>query len=630
MTGMPRKWLRTAKNCQIVFKQTFIYNLKVVFALLFAENRPFMKKISGNIFLAGFAGILFFLSQTHGASALFSDVPPDHPQAQAIQILELRKVISGYPDQTFKPDNLITRGEFLKMAFSDIGYRKAPQEDITPFTDVPPDSWMAPYVKKALEINLISATGTDPKFNPTGAVTRVEAIKTSFPLSGIATPYYTDIDPAELFPDVRPTAWYAYLARAAKINGIVTVKNPEMFWAKHLMTRGDAAELIYQMQTQRVNLEGGYGSVVSGGGGEFEIDEISWQLLNNPKFGILLDVWKKANTEFYGSSGVNQDELVYGAIKGLVDRLGDQYTVFEEPSDALGLQQYLEGEFEGIGTVIDIIDDKVVILKVFPDSPAEKANLQTGDVIMKINYQSLADMTINEALDLIRGDAGTSVHLTILRNTQTLEIDLVRAKVTINSSTGKMIGTIAYISVSEFTLNSPTEFTNLLNELNQQSPKGYIVDLRGNPGGYLDSAIQMLGHFIESDKTVVSTRTADGTVRTFQTGGNGELKDKPLIMIVNEGTASAGEIMAAAIQDYKTGKLLGVTTYGKGSVQEITTYSDDSLLKISIAHWLTPNGRDINGIGLTPDYIVELNENELLKGIDTQLNRAVELINAGV
>jgi carboxyl-terminal processing protease len=589
-----------------------------------------MKNSAEKFFLTGFAGILLFFGQTDGASALFSDVPADHPQAQAIQILELRKVISGYSDRTFKPDQLITRAEFLKMAFSDVGYRRAPQEDITPFADVPADSWIAPYVKKALEINLISATGLDPKFNPAGAVTRVEAIKTAFPLSGIAAPYYTDIDPAELFPDVRPTAWYAYLARAAKLNGIVTVKNPEMFWAKHLMTRGDAAELLYQMQSQREMTEGGYGSVISGTGGEFEIDAVSWQLLNNPKFGILLDVWKKANTEFYGSSGVNQDELVYGAIKGLVDRLGDQYTVFEEPSDALGLQEYLEGEFEGIGTVIDVIDDKVVILKVFPASPAEKANLQTGDVIEKINNQSLAEMTINEALDLIRGDAGTSVHLTIKRNTQTLEVDLVRAKITIASATGKMMGTIAYVSVSEFTLNSPTEFTNLLNELNQQSPKGYVLDLRGNPGGYLDSAIQMLGHFIESDKTVVSTKTADGAVRTFHTGGSAELKGKPLIVIVNEGTASAGEIMAAAIQDYAIGKLLGVTTYGKGSVQEITTYSDDSLLKISIAHWLTPHGRDINGIGLTPDYTVELNENELLKGIDTQLNRAVELLNAGM
>lgn len=589
-----------------------------------------MKYFAKKIFLAGFAGILLFFGQTDGASALFSDVPSDHPQAQAIQILELRKVISGYPDRTFKPDQLITRAEFLKMAFSDVGYRRAPQEDITPFTDVPPDNWIAPYVKKALEINLISATGLDPKFNPAGAVTRVEAIKTAFPLSGIATPYYTDIDPAELFPDVRPNAWYAYLARAAKLNGIVTVKNPEMFWAKHLMTRGDAAELLYQMQSQREMTEGGYGSVVSGTGSEFEIDAVSWQLLNNPKFGILLDVWKKVNTEFYGSSGVNQDELVYGAITGLVDRLGDQYTVFEEPSDALGLQEYLEGEFEGIGTVIDVIDDKVVILKVFPDSPAEKANLQTGDVIEKINNQSLAEMTINEALDLIRGDAGTSVHLTIKRNTQTLEIDLVRAKITIASATGKMMGTIAYVSLSEFTLNSPAEFTNVLNELNQQSPKGYVLDLRGNPGGYLDSAIQMLGHFIESDKTVVSTKTADGAVRTFHTGGNGELKGKPLIVIVNEGTASAGEIMAAAIQDYAIGKLLGVTTYGKGSVQEITTYSDDSLLKISIAHWLTPHGRDINGIGLTPDYTVELNESELLKGNDTQLHRAVELLNAGM
>lgn len=584
-----------------------------------------MKKNPTKKFLTGLVSILIIFTQSQPVFASFSDVFQNNPQAEAIMVLQHRKVITGYPDGTFKPDKLINRAEFLKMAFNDMGYRATAIADKTAFTDVPGDNWIAPYVKKALEISVISASGTNPLFSPGNPITRVEAMKIAFPISGISTPYYTDIDPAELFQDVSPRAWYAYLARAAKLHGIVSLKRPELFWAKHLMTRGDAAELIYELQLARED-QGIYISVdptvtVDG------IDQTSMDLLNNPKFAILLDVWKKANTDFYNKANVNQDELVYGAIKGLVERLGDQYTVFEEPSDALGLQEYLQGEFEGIGTVIDIIDGNIVIMKTLPASPAEKAGLQTGDSIKKINGQAVDTLTINQVLNLIRGQAGTSVTLTIQRSSQTLEVTLVRAKITFSSISEKMIGGIGYVSVTEFTDSSPLDFTNALTNLGTSSPKGYILDLRGNPGGYLESSIKMLGHFVENGKTVVTTKSAEGATREFKTEGAAELKGKPLIVLVDDGSASAAEIMAGALQDLNLGKLLGTKTYGKGSVQEITNYTDDSLLKISIAHWLTPNGRDINGIGLTPDIIVELDQQQLLNGKDNQLQRALDILN---
>lgn len=618
-----------APNSLIVFRYGFVYNLKVIFALLSAEKPLFMKKTPIKKFGALPVSFLLVFIQTSSVFASFTDVPENYPQGAAIEVLQLRNVISGYADKTFKPDKLITRGEFLKMAFNDVGYKRQAISDITPFVDVPSDNWTAPYVKKALEISIITANGQNPTFNPTAPITRAEAVRLAFPIAGIATPYYTDIDPLELYQDVRPNAWYAYLARAAKLNGIATVKKPDFFWANHLMTRGDAAELIYEIQTVRELNQQIYGGVIITGPGPLgNVDATTSELLNNPKFGILLDVWKRANLDFYYKNNVNQDELVYGAVKGLVDKLGDQYTVFEEPSEALGLQQYLQGEFEGIGTVIDIIDNKIVIMKTLPGSPAEKANLQTGDVIQKIDYKSVDNISVNEVLNLIRGDAGTVVHLTILRNTQTLEIDLTRALITIASVSGKMVGGVAEISVTEFTQDSATEFTNTLNELNKQSPKGYVLDLRGNPGGYLDSSVQMLGHFIEKDKTVVSTKTAAGTTSNFASAGPAELKGKPLVVLVDDGTASAAEIMAGAIQDYKIGKLVGSKTYGKGSVQEITDYSDDSLLKITVAHWLTPNGRDVNGVGIIPDIDVALDQALLLKGTDNQLQKALDTVNA--
>ncbi len=584
-----------------------------------------MKKHSLKKLMAGCLTILAIFVQSQAAFASFSDVFENNPQAEAIMVLQHRKVISGYPDGTFKPDKLINRAEFLKMAFNDMGYRAAPNMDKTAFVDVPADNWIAPYVKKALEISIISANGPNPVFSPANPITRVEAMKIAFPISGIATPYYTDIDPSELFQDVSARAWYAYLARAAKLHGIVSSKRPELFWAKHLMTRGDAAELIYELQLARD--DGGIFISVEPSDPTEGIDQVSMDLLNNPKFAILLDVWKKANTDFYNKANINQDELVYGAIKGLVEKLGDQYTVFEEPSDALGLQEYLQGEFEGIGTVIDIIDNNIVIMKTLPESPAEKAGLQTGDMIKKINGQAVDALTINQVLNLIRGQAGTTVNLTIQRSSQTIDVSMVRAKITFSSISEKMIGGIGYVSVTEFTDSSPEDFTKALSNLATSSPKGYILDLRSNPGGYLDSSIEMLGHFIESGKTVVTTKSADGGTREFKTTGTAELKGKPLIVLVDDGSASAAEIMAGALQDLKLGKLLGTKTYGKGSVQEITNYTDDSLLKISIAHWLTPNGRDINGIGLTPDILVELDQQQLLNGKDNQLQRALDILN---
>ncbi len=220
-----------------------------------------MNKTSLKVFLTGSLVPFVFFLVPNAAAASFSDVPETYPQLKAIEALQLQNIVNGYSDGTFKPDKLVTRGEFLKMAFNDVGYRKTPGVYPTPFTDVPQDNWTAPYIKKALEINVISATGTDPTFRPDDNITRVDAIKISFPIEGIATPYYTDIDPVDVFQDVSPNAWYRYLARAAKINGIFSLKHPELFWAQHPMTRGDAAELIYELQNARDQNQGAYGSV---------------------------------------------------------------------------------------------------------------------------------------------------------------------------------------------------------------------------------------------------------------------------------------------------------------------------------------------------------------------------------
>lgn len=557
--------------------------------------------------------------------AFFSDVPADYPQYKAIKALADGNLIKGYPDGTFKPENFINKSEFLKIAFSDLGFTPNEKTYQTDFKDVPIASWFAPYVQKALEIGAVSFSKADENFHPGSYINKIEAIRMAFGIEGIATPYYTNINPTDLFQDVDSHAWFAYLAKAAKANGIISTKNPDYFLPFKSLTRGDAAEMIYQTHLTREN---------GGSGGTFTItlqpsplqgvDATTSSLLNNPKFAILLDIWKKANTDFYYKNNVNQDDMVYGAIEGLVDKLGDKFTTFQEPLKAQELANFLQGEFEGIGTSLDIINNKIVILTPIVGSPAEKAGLKSGDIILKINNQAVDNLTLENVLALIKGPAGTSVHLTVSRNGQTFDFDIVRAKITLTSVSSKMINNVAYIRIQQFLNSTPQEFTDAVNTLLQSSPKGFVLDLRGNPGGYLDAAIDVAGHFIAQEKVVTETKTAEGVKTPFNSVGKAELGQKPIVVLMNEGTASAAEILAGALQDDKIATLVGTKSYGKGSVQEIFSYDDNSTLKISIAHWLTPLERDINGIGLIPDIAVDDNNQAAVQqNLDPQLDRAV-------
>lgn len=557
--------------------------------------------------------------------AFFSDVPSTHPQYNAIKALADEKLIKGYPDGTFKPENFINKSEFLKIAFSDLGFTPNEKTYQTDFKDVPLESWFAPYVQKALEIGVIRYTKADPNFHPGSFLNKIEGVKIAFGIGGIATPYYTDINPEDLFQDVDNHAWFAYLVKAAKENGIISSKNRDYFLPFKSLTRGDAAEIIYQAQLARDNGgDGGTLTITLQPSALEGLDSATSSLLNNPKFAILLDIWKKANTDFYYKNNVNQDDMIYGAIEGLVDKLDDKFTTFQEPLKAQELSNFLQGEFEGIGTSLDVVDNKIVILTPFAGSPAEKAGLKSGDIILKINNQAIDKLTLENVLSLIKGPTGTNVHLTISRNGQTFDFDIVRAKITVSSVSSKMINNVAYIKIQQFLNLTPQEFTNAITTLLKNSPKGFIIDLRGNPGGYLDAAIDIAGHFIGQGKVVSFTKTAQGTKTPYNSSGKAELGQYPVVVLMNQGTASAAEILAGALQDDKIATLIGTKSYGKGSVQEIFSYNDNSTLKISIAHWLTPLGRDIHGIGLIPDIAVnDITQTATQQNQDPQLDRAI-------
>ncbi len=585
-------------------------------------------------------GIIFVLLMVGMPAALarFNDVPENHPQVQAIKNFEMKRVIQGYSDGTFLPEKFITKAEFLKMVFSDIGFKPEQKSSFesknnlenknsqTGFDDVPNESWIAPYTKKALELNIIPPPNISRKFEPNRAITKLEALKMAFIIEGISAPYYTDVASEELFADIKEDAPFAYLARAAKKNGIISSKTPDLFTPYKLLTRGDAAELLYKMGLTREGtvIEIILNPAAQGVAGN---DPSTYEIVNNPKFPILLDVWEKVNKTFYGKSKIDKNQLVYGAIKGILDKLEDQYTVFQEPAEANDFNILLNGQFEGIGASLNVVDKKIVVVKVIPHSPAEKSGIKIGDIVQNVDGKNVENTPLKDVISIIRGPSGTHVTLGILRSNETLKFELIREKINLLPVSGKILGSnIAYIAINEYSIDSANQFNKILNDLLAKTPKGFIVDLRGNPGGYLNAAVDILGHFVEQGKTLTTVKNADNTSTPYLSSGKGELAKYPVAVLINAESASASEIMAAAIQDYKAGKLIGNKSYGKGSVQQVINYADRSLLKISIAHWFTPLDKDISGIGITPDVIVNITPQDFAAGKDPQLEKAVEVV----
>lgn len=562
------------------------------------------------------------------AAAQFTDLKPDNQNFNAINYLEQNNVIKGYKDGTFKPDQTITRAELIKFALTHVGYKPAEKIYETKFKDVPADSWFAPYVKKCLELQAIQINPDLPLFYPSAPISKIEALKIIMPIEGIPAPYIQDPTPI-IFSDVNEKSSFAYLVIAAEKAGLYTKMDGTLLKPFKNLTRGEAAELLYRSQAYRDS----QGTSDSTGLDLNQSDYYSssdYALISNPKFPIFLDIWSKINDQFINKETINQDDLVYGAISGMVQSLDDKYSVFEKPENAKDIQDSLEGSFDGIGIVLDTVEENVVITGVLKDSPAQKAGLKAGDFIQKVNGESVTGKKINDVVTIIKGPAGTDVTLSILRDGGTTDFTIKREQLKLDSvliestSPTKIPDDIGYISIYQFTSDTGTEFADILKKELDKKPVGMILDLRDNPGGYLDAAYLVLNHFVPKNKPLANMKIESRIIPQLS-DGPGEFTNAhiPLIVLVNDNTASAAEVVAGALQDYGIGKLLGITTYGKGTVQEVTDYTDNSFFKLSIAHWLTAKEHDINKVGLTPDIKVETTADDALNKTDSQLEKAI-------
>lgn len=332
----------------------------------------------------------------------------------------------------------------------------------------------------------------------------------------------------------------------------------------------------------------------------------------------------------YIDQPVDDLKLMRGAIQGMLAALGDKHTSYMDPEIYQANTEELQGDFQGIGATVDTTGEYLVIVAPIPGTPAEAAGLKPGDIIKAVDGEDVTGQDGMTVLKKVRGPAGTNVTLTIERSgvTDPFDVTITRAHINVASVDGKMLdNNIAYVRITTFGDKTTAELKTTLTTLMAKKPAGMIVDLRFNGGGYLNTAIEVLSQFIKSGNVVMYEEYGNGKRRTYKALPGGMATDIPLVVLVNEGTASASEITAGAIQDYARGKLVGVTTYGKGSVQSWIELKDNAgAVRITIARWLTPKEQKINGVGLTPDVVVELSAEDMKAGKDPQLDKAVELL----
>jgi len=337
--------------------------------------------------------------------------------------------------------------------------------------------------------------------------------------------------------------------------------------------------------------------------------------------------------DIYVDQPVDDVEMMRGAISGMLDSLGDQHTSYMAPILYEEQNATLEGqEYEGIGAWVDITGDYLMIISPMPGSPAEGAGLQPNDLVIAVDGKDMTGMDGDTVLSNVLGPAGTNVVLTIQRGDppEIFDVSIERAKIVVPSINASILDeNVAYIQLYNFGENTTKELRESLKELLEEDPDGLILDLRNNGGGYLTTAIEVSSEFIKSNQVVMYEEFGDGSRTTYKAKRGGLATDIPLVVLVNEGTASASEITAGAIQDYKRGLLVGTTTFGKGSVQNWISLSDNQGgIRVTTARWLTPLERRIHQVGLEPDFKVDFTEEDAQNGIDPQLEKAIEVIEA--
>ena len=352
---------------------------------------------------------------------------------------------------------------------------------------------------------------------------------------------------------------------------------------------------------------------------------------DNPKetfnANMYFEVWDAIKQGHVDKNKIKDRDLFYGSLKGLAQSVNDPYTVFMDPDAAKEFTDDMAGTFEGIGAEVGMRNDIITIIAPLEGMPAQKAGILAGDKVYAINGEPTMGLTVDEAVKKIRGEKGTDVVLTVIReaNEGAKEITITRDVIVVKSLKTEMRDGIYILKLSNFNDDTLFLFNQAVDEILEKKPKGIVLDLRNNPGGYLDTSVSLASEWIE-EGPIVAEQFGENRRSEYPARGLARLKDYKTVVLINTGSASASEIVAGALRDYKKATLVGEQTFGKGSVQSLQSLSDGSFLKVTVAKWLTPAGDFINEKGISPDVLVELTVDDINSNLDPQLDKALEIL----
>ncbi|KKP37083.1 MAG: Carboxyl-terminal protease [Candidatus Roizmanbacteria bacterium GW2011_GWA2_32_13] len=350
----------------------------------------------------------------------------------------------------------------------------------------------------------------------------------------------------------------------------------------------------------------------------------------DPGFKKLKQVYKELTQNYLNKDDIIFKKAEYGAIKGFVDSINDQYTYFMEPDETKDFLDSINGSFEGIGAEVGLNEDKqIIVIAPLEGTPAQKAGLLPQDIILTINETSTAGMTLEKGVSLIKGKKGTVVNLTIKRENEKEPIIILIERGLIKIPVLKLNiinNSIAHIKLFNFNENASEEFNKVAQQILSLGIDKIILDLRYNPGGILQEAVEIGSWFIEKGKIIASEQYSDGTLKNYNSLGNGQLANLNLVVLINKGSASASEILAGALFDHNKAPLVGETTFGKGTVQVLKNFNDGSTLRVTVSKWLLPKGTSINKEGVKPTILIKMDKIPKNDKQDLQLQKAIEIL----
>lgn len=526
---------------------------------------------------------VFFLIPT--SFAAYRDVPTDHQFIRGITYVELNGASDARKD--FYPDQTINRAEATKLIFSVFGENGDNITYQSNFKDVPVDAWYAPFMQLAAQNGLF--TSEDGEIFPGRVLRRAEAYRFLLNAYGFGHAIIPQSEREQLFTDVGTNhTYYEDLKRVSDL-GLLYTNSKLDFLPYQTLTRGEFAQMIYA----------------------FDSLYLSSTTKNDfYKSDIVGDVWDLITEQFYVDDDfeIDQEALFHATVRGLVESLNDPYTTFFPPEEGDQFITTINGHYEGIGAFLfeDTENGEVSVSGFLPGSPAEEKGMQEGDVILEVDDESVTNKTLEQVATRIRGEEGTEVKLKIRRGSRELEFVITRKALTAEVAWGEVFNGNAWLlTVKNFTGEMRDQVAMAFAKLEklESEPEAIIIDLRGNSGGLVNLANELSGYFLPDEAPLMEFKY---NTNEFELTNkvDGPYQGIPLYILVNGQTASASEIVTATLMEQANATVVGTQTFGKGTAQQIDTFWDGSVIKYTVAEWLTSEGNSIRDIGITPDYKV--------------------------